>query len=257
MTKPTVATLKSLFAKSHNRCAYPGCIAPLAESSDTVTGQICHIRAEKSRGPRFDKSYPVEKRNSAENLILMCGRHHKLIDSEESTYTTATLIEMKRNHEESGVVEVSPWVRHAAEALHASLGVVKQVKVSNGAGNVAINSPGALQVGVVNVLSGRAKLVQQPPQGSIGASQPMSAYCKYLIARYNEYQKGDRTGKSVYKYAALPQAVVRQFKNRWQDLPDSDFDAVVDFLHQRIDRTIIGKINNARGVRNYHSFQEH
>jgi hypothetical protein len=257
MTKITVATLKSLFAKSHNRCAYPGCAAPLSEDSNTVTGQVCHIRSDKSRGPRFDKSYPVEKRNSAENLILMCGRHHKLIDSEESTYTTATLIEMKRKHEESGVVEISPWVRHAAEVLHASLGVTTLVKVSNKTGNVAINSPGALQVGVLNVLNGRAKLVQPLPQGSIGASQPMSAYCKYLIARYNEYQKGDRTGKSAYKYAALPQAVVRQFKNRWQDLPESDFTSVVDFLQQRIDRTIIGKNNKAKGHQNYHSFQEH
>lgn len=256
MAIPTITTLKVLFAKSRNQCAFPDCDIPLVEISDTVTGEVCHIRAEKARGPRYDSQYPIDKRNSAENLILMCGRHHKLIDTETSTYTTPDLIQMKRNHEDRGVVEVSPQMSRAAATVFSALSTT-QIKVSNRSGNVAINSPGAVQANVINIKTAKSKIVQPLPAGSIGASQPMSAYCKYLVARYNEYQKGDRTEKSNYKYAALPQAVVRQFKNRWQDLPDTEFPTVIDFLQRRIDSTIIGRINKAKGIRNYHSFREH
>jgi hypothetical protein len=31
----------------------------------------------------------------------------------------------------------------------------------------------------------------------------------------------------------------------------------VDFLHQRVDNTILGRVNGKRGIRNYESFDEH
>lgn len=254
MSNLLLSTVKALFAKSRNKCAFPDCDSPLVETSGTVTGEICHIRAEKSRGPRYDKNYPSDRRNSAENLILMCGRHHKVIDTETRKYKVEDLLLIKRAHEEAGVVEISAKTAKNAEALlahHVSFVVTKNT------GQVAINSPGAIQAGVINLKTSRFKIIISPPTGAIGASQPMSAYCKYLIARYNEYQKADHTGKSEYKYMALPNAVIRKFGNRWQDLPDAAFAEVVTFLQARIDATIIGRRNKARSVANYHSFHEH
>lgn len=254
MPQPLLSTVKALFAKSKNRCAFPECESPLVENTGTVTGEICHIRAEKSRGPRYDKNFPGERRNSAENLILMCGRHHKVIDTEARTYKTEILLRIKADHEESGVVEISQAVARSAQALLAKH---ESIVVSNNTGPVAINSPGAIQANVVNIKTAKPKIVVAAPVGAIAASQPMSAYCKYLIARYNEYQKADFTGKSAYKYMALPNAVMRKFGNRWQDLPDSSFAAVTEFFKARIDATIRGRGNRARSIRNYHEFHEH
>jgi hypothetical protein len=223
MSQPLLSSVKALFAKSRNRCAFPDCVCRLVEPTGTVTGEICHIRAEKSRGPRYDKNYPTERRNAAENLILMCRRHHKLIDTETRTYKTEVLLRMKQDHEEGGVVEISPDVAKVAQALLAKH---QSIVVTNNTGRVAINSPGAIQAEVVNIKTERPKVMVAAPFGSIGASQPTSAYCKYLVARYNEYQKADVTGKSSYKYMALPNAVIRKFGNRWQDLPESSFSRV-------------------------------
>lgn len=38
-------------------------------------------------------------REGFDNAILLCPRHHKIIDADESTYTTAVLKEMKYAHE--------------------------------------------------------------------------------------------------------------------------------------------------------------
>lgn len=254
MPKPLLSTIKALFAKSKNRCAFPDCESPLVETTGTITGEICHIRAEKSRGPRYDKTYPVERRNNAENLILMCGRHHKIIDTETKIYKTEALLRLKQVHEENGVIEISPEIAKSAQALLAKH---ESIVVSNNTGPIAINSPGAIQANVVNIKTAKSNVFVAAPSGAIGASQSMSAYCKYLIARYNEYQKADFTGKSSYKYMALPNAVIRKFGNRWQDLPESSFSAVIAFLKERVDATIIGRMNGARSIRNYHEFHEH
>ena len=74
MTAPLLTTIKALFARSRNRCAFPDCSVPLTEESDTVTAEICHIRALSPRGPRYDRNQTPEERNSAANLVLMCGR---------------------------------------------------------------------------------------------------------------------------------------------------------------------------------------
>jgi hypothetical protein len=254
MSRPLLSTVKALFARSRNSCAFPDCGVLLVEASDTVTGEICHIRAEKPRGPRYDKHYPADRRNAAENLILMCGRHHKVIDTETRTYKTEDLLRIKHAHEDAGVVEISAQAAKAAQALLARY---ESIAVTNNSGQVAINSPGAILAGVVNLKTDRPKVVVAAPAGAIGASQPMSAYCKYLVSRYNEYQKADFTGKAAYRYMALPNAVIRKFGNRWQDLPESAFSELVAFLQARIDATILGRRNRAKSVANYHAFHEH
>ena len=119
MSQPLLTTIKVLFAKSRNTCAFPNCGVPIVELSGTVTGEICHIRAEKSLGPRHIEAYPSELLNATENLILLCGRHHKIIDTETTTYTTDTLMQIKQQHEERGVIEISPQIAKAAAALLA------------------------------------------------------------------------------------------------------------------------------------------
>ena len=254
MTNPSLSTLKALFARSKNLCAFPGCTAPIAEDSGTVTGEVCHVRAQNAGGPRYDPDQTRDERNAAANLVLMCGRHHKIIDTETQTFTVARLQSIKRAHEEKGVAEISPAAARVAQQLQANCG---NVSIVGNSGNVAIQSPGAIQTQTLTIKNTRAKGPSiQPPPTSLGAAQVKVAYCQHLIDRYQDYQKADKTGKGDYKFMAIHQALKRKFGTSWKLLGEDRFGDVAAFLQQRIDAAIIGKLNRAKGRPNYSPFEE-
>src|SRR6266446_1502816 len=114
-------TIKLLFGSSGNQCAYPDCTNPIIaadtpDSEAAVVGQICHIYAMADDGPRGKPDLTEEARNSPDNLILMCGHHHPLVDKQSETYPAETLRAWKKAHE-------AKYQRGTAEAakLQASM----------------------------------------------------------------------------------------------------------------------------------------
>lgn len=99
LKNPRTKTVKRLFALSQNQCAFSKCTESLVTSEGKVTGKICHINARNERGPRYDSSQSDEERHGFENLILLCPRHHDIIDDDEKSYTVKRLLEMKKEHE--------------------------------------------------------------------------------------------------------------------------------------------------------------
>jgi tetratricopeptide (TPR) repeat protein len=95
---PTIATIKRLFAVSGDRCAFPGCTLPLVVG-EVVTGEVCHIKAQSPDGPRYDPDQSDTERHGFDNLVLMCGDHHKVIDADAETYTVEELRRIKAKHE--------------------------------------------------------------------------------------------------------------------------------------------------------------
>ena len=141
MSEPTLPTIKRLFAFSGNRCAFSNCPSPIVESTGTPTGIICHIKARSPGGPRYDSKQTPEQRNGFENLILMCARHSKLIDSEPKRFTVEYLNALKSAHERNGSIELSRVDANNAEALlkdYHSIYITAD-------GPVMMNSPGAVQ----------------------------------------------------------------------------------------------------------------
>lgn len=105
LSAPRLSTVKRLFAASMNRCAFPGCSTPVIDpATQTVLGEICHIHAQSKGGPRFNEALTEEQIHGLENLILMCGTHHKLIDElgNEATYSAAYLMGLKMTIAQSG-----------------------------------------------------------------------------------------------------------------------------------------------------------
>ncbi|WP_415282467.1 HNH endonuclease [Candidatus Nitrososphaera sp. FF02] len=45
-------------------------------------GEICHIEAAESGGPRYNSKQTDEDRRHYDNLILLCRNHHKATDDE-------------------------------------------------------------------------------------------------------------------------------------------------------------------------------
>jgi hypothetical protein len=99
-SKPLLKTVKRLFALSGNRCAFPKCPTLITiPESGTVIGQICHIMAQEKNGPRYEASQTEKERQSFDNLVLMCGVHHKIIDDDVTTYTVERLRAIKAEHQ--------------------------------------------------------------------------------------------------------------------------------------------------------------
>jgi hypothetical protein len=96
---------KILWGRSGYRCAFPGCGIALAEEApesgrNVIVSQECHIVAASDGGPRGDSSIPDAERDSYSNRILLCLRHHRIIDDDPETYTADRLRAMKAGHEQ-------------------------------------------------------------------------------------------------------------------------------------------------------------
>ena len=85
-------------------------------------------------------------------------------------------------------------------------------------------------------------------------------YVKYLVERYNRFKQADESfGKTAvrrFSYAVLFKNIEARFKAPTYFIPIARFDELVDFLHRKIEATILGKRNRSRGHRNYETFDE-
>ncbi len=88
---PTASVARDLYLRSGNRCAYPGCDQALMTADEVLVGRIAHIEAALPGGPRFRASMTNEERRSFENLLLMCGTHHDVIDADLQTLASRPL----------------------------------------------------------------------------------------------------------------------------------------------------------------------
>lgn len=146
MSGPSLPTVKRLFAVSGNRCSFPTCSAPLVDQSGKVTGRICHIRARKPSGSRYDDTQTDDQRHAFSNLLLLCPNHHDIVDANVNAYPVARLSEMKYAHESSAVRLPEP-PDDTAEQFIANL------EVSGPGAMVVIshNQSGGITAGNVNI----------------------------------------------------------------------------------------------------------
>jgi hypothetical protein len=252
MTEPSLPTLKRLFAFSGNRCAFPQCALPIVEESGVVTGIVCHICARSKGGPRYDARQTAEERHGYGNLIMMCARHSKLIDSDPTSYPVDSLRQMKAAQEKNGSIEISQSDALKAEAL---LKDYRAVYITAG-GHVMLNSPGSIQAEKVTIQQTKGKAKFLPIEGSLGADLVRRNYVKHLIDRYNDFAS-KQTGRSVFSFAAIYSSIKKNFKADWERIPVTRFDELADFLQGRINRTQLGSINRSKGIKNYSTFEEY
>lgn len=92
-----------IWAKAAGKCAICKEDLLVADEDAELTqlvGEVAHIVAEKEDGPRGLSEASKDARNSEDNLLLLCLKHHKIIDDTPSTYTIERLRSIKREHEE-------------------------------------------------------------------------------------------------------------------------------------------------------------
>lgn len=94
-----------LWGKAGGRCEYDGCNEPLWLDSVTKfefnAAYIAHIVADKPSGPRGDPTLSFKLRAELSNLMLLCDKHHRLIDHEQvKEHPVDRLCHMKEQHEQ-------------------------------------------------------------------------------------------------------------------------------------------------------------
>ena len=80
-------------------CAFQGCTQPLIDSNGLYVGETCHIEAALPGGERFNPNMTNEERRHRDNLILMCGRHHK-VTNDVDAWPVERLKALKKGHED-------------------------------------------------------------------------------------------------------------------------------------------------------------
>ena len=138
------------------------------------------MKARNSRGPRYDPGQSEAERQGYDNLLLLCPTHHRTIEAQPEAFPVALLKDMKARAEADLGESECPNDAFFAAALLAKL---RDFIITENSGNIAINSPGAVQGGAVVVTTTRSKTKIAPPAGSIGADGDRRRYVKYLIDR--------------------------------------------------------------------------
>ncbi len=97
------------------------------------------------------------------------------------------------------------------------------------------------------------------PATSIGADLAKRNYIKYLVERYHRYREADASfGRTArFGYAVIFKNIEAKFGTPTYFVPESRFAELQDYLHGRINTTLVGKKNHARGLPNYKSFDEY
>jgi hypothetical protein len=94
-----------LWGKAGGRCEYDGCNELLWQDPLTKfefnAAYIAHIIADKPTGPRGHPVLSRQLRFELSNLMLLCDRHHRLIDHEQVIeHSVERLCRMKEQHEQ-------------------------------------------------------------------------------------------------------------------------------------------------------------
>lgn len=238
-------TIKSLFAKSQNRCAMPDCRAALV-IGDTVVGEICHIRARRKGGARYDPTLSEEEKNSAVNLVLLCQTCHTLVDRDKrGAFPVEWLEGVKAQHERGGGIELTPAMAAQALSLLANHQARTAVKVTRATatadrGAVAISIGGNNQ-GDIHVRAS-SKGPRGHPRNSIGADANLSGYVDYLCELYVKYMNPiEKDGGSLWgRLGRQIKSKFRLAKRTRNDLPADRFPALVEFLQEKLARKFHG-----------------
>lgn len=263
-------TIKRLFAKCKNRCAMPECRAHLV-IGETIVAEICHIRARRKGGARYDPTLSEEQKNESANLILLCPTCHKLADKDKTgAYPVGDLLEIKAEHERDATFELSPAeVRHALAILakHNAKGkrVVKHSTVSGeatsnaGRGGVAFSFVGN-NVGDIKIHmpTGKRDSGNKYPANSIGADANLSGYVDYLCALYVDYMRPTGKDEDTLR-AMIGTAIKRKFRLRQRTryhIPAERFSDVVTFAFGKLRATPVGKKHTRNGTKLCSTFTE-
>lgn len=190
--------------------------------SDVDTLEIHHIKAVQSGGT-----------NDKENLLLLCSNCHSKITAGD--ISEAEVLRLK--------ISLMAGTHTDKESSGTVVGITGDVTNSTVANKIEIKTQ-------------KKKIQLNPPSGTIASSVDHRNYVKHLIDRYHDFKKDD-VGKDEMNYRIFYGSINRQFGAKWDMIRLDKFDELSAYLQRRIDNTILGKKQKARGRKRYSTFEEY
>ena len=244
-----LTTIKRLFARSLNRCAFPGCNCMIVDDeSDTMIGEMCHIEGVGKKALRHNKTLTREQRDAYDNLILLCSNHHAIIDHDDKTYTVEVLRRMKAEHERIGRFDLQPKDDRNAKICLA------KIDARSSTTSRIYNNSNHYEAGVMNFYGKTPTRMTAPPD-AIQNDAKKRAYINRLRKIYidaDTYHKDKRVAGSI-----INNAISKRFGTTALLVSVDYFQDLCIFLKEKIDATIPGRKSlNERNRPLYEPFQE-
>jgi len=214
-----------LWGKAGGRCEYEGCNTRLWLDSLTQvefnTAYIAHIIADQPGGPRGDAKLSELLKSDITNLMLMCDKHHRLIDREDIPgHPVERLKAMKALHEKriDAVTDIALDKQSHVIIYGANIG--------------AQGSPLSLREAALGMLPERYPASQQPVLLSLGNSsfedrtpefwQFEGMQVQNMVAQQirPRIKSGEITHLSVF--ALAPQPLLMLLGSELSDIPFAD-----------------------------------
>lgn len=94
------------------------------------------------------------------------------------------------------------------------------------------------------------------PEGTIGADADKVTYIKNLIKRYQEFASKQK-GRIEYNYSVIYKILYSKFKvSKVELIKVEKFEEIMKYLQEKVDWTVLGKINKSKGIKNYSSYED-
>lgn len=219
-------TEKLIYQQAGSRCSFCG-------FGEIAALDIHHITYRSDNGP-----------DDPANLILVCKNCHARVHS-----GAIPEAEVRRVKASQGAI------------IHRMPGVPTPASPPSNVVSIAGDATGSIIANHLTIrTNGKLKGPMSYPAGSIGADLLRKNYVAYLAGRYNEFRSAGLASygqKGTHHHGAIHTQIKSRFKAAGTYfVPVERFDELVRFLHARIDQTIQGRRNGARGDRAYQSFDE-
>jgi hypothetical protein len=171
------------------KSAHADCGQPLVEGG-TIVGEVCHIKGEKPGAARYDPDQTDAERHAFENLICMCRKHHKIIDTEKENYSVERLLEMKRTHETSDsrrYVITDELVQRLGEMLAAEAEALAIWPVSGGSQDDRTEIMCSMPRGACTAKRGMTLPRRTPRRSATLPRRILTWYCIWLAQHMQIY----------------------------------------------------------------------
>lgn len=251
----TPTTIKRLFARSGNRCARPSCTVTLVDG-ERVLAEMCHIRARRKNGPRFDPTLSAKERDGFDNLLLLCPTCHTLVDKDPRMYPPGALLQIKARHEQQGSVELTPTVTADALKIFARLHERPAASARNRSIAVSIGGDNHAPININQRNSGSGG--RGFPANSIGADANLTNYIEYLCGLWVDYTAKIYPDEDQ-RWGMIGNAIKRKFRLKKRTrghLSAERFSDLVQFLVDKLSLTPVGRKHAKDNTKLCRSFDE-
>lgn len=211
---------KKIFQEANSTCPFCG-------EREVSLLDIHHIVARSQGGP-----------NEELNLILTCKKCHTDVEEGQLSITDV----MKKKQE-----LIKGKINESKSSNASPIFNISQNKIDSSVIANTVNFKGTKPSKVAH------------PLGSIGANIDMNNYIKYLIDRYYDFRKADKSyGRNDnFHHSEIHTTIRKKFKAKTYYIKQEKFQDLCEYIYWRIEKTIQGKRNKANGIKNYNSFEEY